>query len=267
MGKEIKAVLIDVDNCLLPTNGELPTRFFDALWDISRCINEANRGKFSQIGWCSGRDRNYIEALSFFMGLPNSWSIIESGVALFNPTTKEMKLNPALTQIVREGFEVISQKIIPPILKQHPEISLYPGNVIQVTLELRYGVNLSVEECYETVKAELSEFISAGLVIVHHSQIAVDISPTGISKASGIRFFTEETGVELEEILGIGDSKGDLPMLEIVGWVGCPANATKECKALVKEKGGYISPYSYAVGVGDVIRALTAISSLFPKEG
>lgn len=267
MGREIKAILIDVDDCLLPTNGELPFRFFDALWDISYCVKEANEGRFPPIGWCSGRDRNYIEAVSFFVGLPNSWSVIESGITLFNPATKDLDPNPALTDEIRKAFTEIRQQRIPQIRNKYPQMFLYPGNEIQITLERKYGFNLTLVECYKTVREELSDLIAAGLVTVHHSQIAVDISPAGIDKASGVRFFAEKIGIGLDEILGIGDSKGDLPMLEIVGQVGCPANATKECKALVKKKGGYISPYSYAVGVGDVISALTSIASLLAKEG
>lgn len=263
----IKAILIDVDDCLLPTNGDVSIRFFDGLWDISRCIKAANEGKFPQIGWCSGRDRNYIEAVSSFIGLPNSWSVIESGIALFNPTTKELILNPELTPEVEEVFAEISQERIPRILQDHPDLYLYPGNMIQVTLERKYGFESPIEDAYESIRRELSDLISSGLITIHHSQIAVDISPARINKASGVRFLAETTGVKLEEMLGTGDSKGDFPMLEIVGYVGCPANASKECKELVERKNGYISPYAYAPGVGDVIRALTAIAPFMVKKG
>lgn len=256
MALPIKMILIDVDDCLLPTNGRLPYQFFNSLHDISYYIGRANAGKFPQIGFCSGRDRNYIEAVSFFVGLPNSFSVVESGVALFNPKTKELIFNPFLTPEVQEAFQEISRKRIPRILKKYPELSLYPGNMIQVTLERRYGVTISIKEFYKVVSEELSDFWGTNVVTLHHSQIAVDISPAGINKASGTRFLAEVTGIKIDEILGIGDSRGDLPMLEIAGHVGCPENATEECKAFIKEKGGYISPYSYAVGVGDVIRAL-----------
>lgn len=263
MKKPIEMILIDVDDCLLPTDGEVPFKFFYALWDISQLIKEANEGMFPQIGFCSGRDRNYIEAVSFFMGLPDSWSVIESGIALFNPTTKELLLSPALIPEVREAFEEISRRRIPKILKEYPDLYLYPGNMIQVTLERKHESKTPLVECYNAVIEELADLISSGLVTIHHSQIAIDIGPAGIDKGSGVKFLAEKTGVQFDQMLGIGDSRGDFPMLEIVGHIGCPANASEECKKLVGQKGeysGYISSLSYARGVLDVIRCHAAIA-------
>jgi len=258
MEEDIKTILIDVDDCLLPTDGRVSFSFFYGLEVFFfECMKKSKNGEFPQIGWCSGRDRNYIEAVSFVFGLPNSWSIIESGIALFNPTTKELILNPELTLEVKEVFAEISQKRIPRILQNCPDLYLYPGNMIQVTLERQYGSDLLIEEAYETARNELSDLISLGLVTVHHSQIAVDISPAGIDKASGVRFLTEKTGVPLEKTLGIGDSRGDFPMLEIVGHVGCPANASEECKKLINRKGGHIAIHDYVRGVVSVIRYFT----------
>jgi len=254
MERQIKEILIDVDDCMLPTDGQVSLEFFVGLQIVSQYIKRANKGEFTPIGWCTGRDRNYIESFSFSVGLPNSWSIIESGIALFNPTTKELLLNPALTLEVQEAFEEISRKRIPQILERHAELSLYPGNMIQVTLERKYGSNFSLEDAYKTVTEELADLMSLDLVTVHHSQIAVDISPPGIDKASGVRFLAEKIGVNPEEILGIGDSKGDFPMLKLVGYVGCPSNAIQECKELINRKGGHISLYRHAMGVVDVIR-------------
>lgn len=254
MEEQIKALLIDVDDCMLPTDGQVSLEFFAGLQIVSQYIKRANRGEFPPIGWCTGRDRNYIESFSFSVGLPDSWSIIESGVDLFNPTTKGLEHNPALTPKIEEAFEEISRKRIPQILERYPNLFPYPGNRIQVTLERQHGSDLSIQDAYETVREELSDLISAGLVIVHHSQIAVDISPAGIDKASGVRFFAEKTGLHPDQILGIGDSRGDFPFLQLVRYVGCPSNASSECKELVKERGGYISPHGYAMGVMDVIR-------------
>lgn len=260
MGTKIKAILIDVDDCLLPTNGAVSISFFDSLWHISGWIKAANEGKFPQIGFCSGRDRNYIEAVSSFVGLPNSWSIIESGVALFNPATKELIFHPDLTIEVQDAFKEISRKKVPQILRAYPEIFLYPGNLVQVTFERRHGSDLSIKDAYETVKEEFSDLISSGLVTVRHSSIAVDITPAGIDKAPGVTFFAQNTGVNPKQILGIGDSRGDFPMFKMVGHVGCPANASEECKTFVKERDGYVSSHSYSAGVGDVISCLTAIT-------
>lgn len=254
MTGRIKLILIDIDDCLLPTDGNFYSDYFNSLPEVAHYVRRANEGEIPPIGFCTGRDRNYVESTAFSVLRPNSWSVIESGIGLFNPTTKEMPLNPALTPEVRETFERIRQERLPEILKRFPGLFDYPGNMINIALERRYGVNVSIEECYKIVKQELKDLESQGLIIIHHSKIAVDISPQGIDKASGIRFLAGKTGVDPSEILGIGDSRGDFPMLNLVGLVGCPSNASEECKELIEKKGGYISPYQYAKGVADVIR-------------
>ena len=254
MNNKIKAVLIDVDDCFLPTNGEITDLFFAGLIDITRKILRIKTGTFApKIGWCSGRDRNYIEAVSFFCGLPDSWSVIESGVALFNPTTKEMALNPALTTEVKTAFEIIRRERLPQILDKFPDLFDYPGNMINIALERRYGAKISIEECFKEIESELKDLTAQGLATIHHSTIAIDISPAGIDKASGIQFLSQKTKINTKNILGIGDSRGDFPMLNLVGYVGCPTNASKECKELVRERNGYVSPYHNTFGVADII--------------
>lgn len=253
MKRKVEAILIDVDDCLLPTNGKVSPEFFAGLQEVSQYIKKANEGTFPKIGWCSGRDRNYIEAVSFSLGLPNWWSVIESGVALFNPTTKEIILNPALTPEAKKAFLAIRQKRLPAILKKFPDLFDYPGNMINIALERRYGTGISIEKCFEAVKEELKDLESQGLVIIHHSTIAIDVSPAGIDKSSGVQFLAKQAEINLNHVLGIGDSRGDFPMLKLVGWVGCPSNASNECKDLVLERKGYISPLEYSRGVADVI--------------
>jgi HAD superfamily hydrolase (TIGR01484 family) len=253
MERKIEIVLIDIDDCLLPTENQETENFGGGIDKIRDYVKMAKEGEFPNIAFCTGRDRNYVEAVAFSTGRPNSWSVIESGIALFNPTTKAMPINPALTPEVKEAFERIRRERLPEILKKFPGLFDYPGNMINIALERQYGVDLSIEECYEAIRQELSDLESQGLVTIHHSKIAVDISPPGIDKSSGVQFLSEYTRVNLDHVLGIGDSRGDFPMLKLVGYVGCPANASEECKELIIAKEGYISPFKHACGVADVI--------------
>jgi len=207
MKEDIRLILIDIDDCLLPTDGKFYSDYFSGLPEVARYIEKANQREIPPIGFCTGRDRNYVESTAFSVARPNTWSIIESGIALFNPTTKEMPLNPALTPELREAFEAIRRERLPGILNKFPGLFDYPGNIINIALERQYGVELSIEECYEVVKQELSDLESQDLVIIHHSKIAVDISHQGIDKASGVRFLTKKTGIAPAQMLGIGDSR------------------------------------------------------------
>lgn len=251
----IQHIFIDVDDCLLPTNGATNYHFYRGINAVRKWIIQANSGRYPEIGFCSGRDRNYIEAVSFFLGLPNCLSVIESGIALFNTRSKLLLLNPALTPEVIAAFTEIRQNRLPQILKKFPDLFDYPGNRINISLERECECQIPIEEFYRAIKEELVDLIDRGLATVHHSTVAVDISPANIDKASGISFFSQLTGIDTKNILGIGDSRGDFPMLNLVGYVGCPANASDECKALVKRRDGYISGFPYALGVADIIQS------------
>lgn len=257
-----KLVLADIDDCILPTNGTSTEHFYDGLWVFAGMVAQANAKASIPIGFCTGRDRNYVEACAFFTGLPRRWCVIESGVALFNPFTKEMLLNPALTREVRKAFEDVRRERLPAILERFPDLFDYPGNMINIALERRHGVETPIEEYYQAIKEQLQDLEQWGLLVVHHSRIAIDISPVGsdgspIDKGSGVQFLARETGVDPSRMLGIGDSRGDFPMLNMVGFVGCPSNASPECQQLVQERKGYISGLPYVQGVVDVIRNFT----------
>ena len=60
----------------------------------------------------------------------------------------------------------------------------------------------------------------------------------------------DELGVDRHEAAGIGDTEGDLPLREAVGFFACPANA----RDVVKDVADYVSPYPLLEGVLDILR-------------
>lgn len=243
--------LLDIDGCVLSTKGDVSPSYYRALAELSKYIHRANQRNLPAIMFCTGRDRNYVEAVSFMVGLPNAFCVIEGGIGLFNPTTKELLYNPALTPDAQRVFKEISQKRIPLILKQYPEMFLYPGNMVNVAIERKYGASIPIEKCYEVIKTELADFET--LIEIHYFDSAVDISPAGIDKASGIRFLSDYTGLNLNSIAIIGDSDGDRPAMLLLKHIGCPSNTSDTCKELVRGKKGYVSSFPYIAGVIDII--------------
>jgi hydroxymethylpyrimidine pyrophosphatase-like HAD family hydrolase len=243
----MEALLIDVDGCLTLNKGEVPDGYYQGLKEVS-CF-----AKRFPTAFCTGRDRNYVEAVAAFLGWPDFWSVIESGIALFNPSTKDLRINPRLTQAGRMVFEDQVKKAVEGILGKHPDLFLYPGNMVCIAIERKHGSEARISDIFKEVKRELKELVDKGFVRISHSDVAIDIAPPDINKASGLDFLAEVSGLCPSRMLGIGDSNGDLSFLEKVGFVGCPFNANKECKNLVQAKQGHISQYPYARGVADVI--------------
>jgi len=256
----IKGFLIDRDGVLTITNGRIPWEHELGRRQLYKYVKMSNRGRFPKIGICTGREYGSVESTLFDIGIPNWWSIIESGVFLFNRWTKQLLENPALTKKVKEAFQDISQRRIPQILTQYPEdLFFYPGNQICLAIELTENANLTIEQTYQMIKEQVKDLIQAQLITIHHSSIAVDLSPANIDKASGVKFLCELEGIDSGELFGIGDSPGDFPMFNAVGQIGCPANATSKCKEVVAQRGGIISTKSYAAGVVDILYRATGV--------
>jgi hydroxymethylpyrimidine pyrophosphatase-like HAD family hydrolase len=256
----IKGFLIDRDGVLAITDGLIPWEHDIGRRQVYKYVKMSNQDRFPKIGICTGREYGSVESTLFDIGLPNWWSIIESGVFLFNRYTKQLLENPALTKEVKEAFQEISQRRIPPILAQYPnDLFLYPGNQICVAIELTESSRIAIEQANQMIKEQVMDLVQAQLVTIHYSSIAVDLSPANIDKASGVKFLCEMEEIKPEELFGIGDSLGDFPMFSAVGQIGCPVNATSKCKEVVTERGGIISKKPYAAGVADILYQVTGV--------
>lgn len=63
----------------------------------------------------------------------------------------------------------------------------------------------------------------------------LDITLAGINKGSGLRRWSQLTGIPLEKVAGVGDSENDLEFLSVVGWPVAMGNAVPEVKAVAQE--------------------------------
>jgi hydroxymethylpyrimidine pyrophosphatase-like HAD family hydrolase len=63
--------------------------------------------------------------------------------------------------------------------------------------------------------------------------------------------------VRRRQMAGIGDTKGDLPFLDIVGYSAAPSNAHDIVKVAVD----YVSPQAHAYGVAGIISKLNKLAN------
>lgn len=70
------------------------------------------------------------------------------------------------------------------------------------------------------------------------------------SKGSALAELRRQLGVAAEETFAAGDHFNDLSMLDgrVAAYVGCPANAISEAKALVRAAGGWIAEEPFGAG-------------------
>ncbi len=249
----IRNIMVDVNGCL---QGPTPVELHQALPELWRLIQLTKNGGPFLMGACSGRELPYVRGVLHLLGSPSGWSIYESGLGIFDVVNEIWIENPRITAEIRQVFQQELATRVRRILARYPGmVRPYKGNELHVALELTPRATFSIDHFAGAVRDELRDLLNQGLLVIHHSTDTVDLTTPGIDKGAGILQVQDVTGIPKEETLGIGDTNGDLPMLEIVGFVGCPANSSASCRALVESKGdkGFASPHSYARGVVDCI--------------
>lgn len=249
---KMKIIYLDIEGCLR-SGGRLTVNNLEGLAEIQRYQLKAfDSPNLSPLTICSGRGIGYIEAMLANIGFPPAgfWSVAENGAFVCDFRENRFELNPMIENV--SEIQRISREIIPALLEK---IGGQKESGKEICISLNPSGETSIEEYFQRVKKELSGFEKS--VEITHSTAAVDITPRGVNKGTGLGFATSESGVELSKILYIGDSEGDFSAMEIAGFVACPANATEGCKELVQEKRGYISPYDDVKGVFDIIKHFT----------
>jgi HAD superfamily hydrolase (TIGR01484 family) len=198
----------------------------------------------------TGRQAPYVEAAlqavhAFWEGYP---SICENGCIFYYPTTKEFLIHPIaediedeIPHIRKSTFEIIKRVTgVEEPIKKYGEL----GKEYSISVSPPEG---KVEWIYGILKEELAKFEE--IIEITHSKSAVDITPKGVNKGSALDYLSKLTSIPIENMLGIGDSHGDIKSLERTGISAAPSNATEEIKNIVK----YVSPYPTTRGVIDIL--------------
>ncbi len=246
---KIKIVCTDIEGCLREGGKFIPNDLVGLQKIQEYQLQALDDLTLPPIVLCSGRGIGFMEGMLTNIGFPPAgfFSVAENGVFIFNSRDHKLELNPIVGKNITE-LQKISQGIMPDLLEKvggKREL----GKEICISLNPPFGTK--IEKFFEIVKKRLSQFEK--VVELTHSTTAVDITPKGANKKSGLKFATKKSGVSLKDILYIGDTKGDLPGFEVAGYTACPSNATEKCKKLVRSKSGYISSSANVKGLADII--------------
>ncbi len=255
------ALFLDIDGCLTSSCGNVCLEYYQAYSKIAELIMASHVGQAPMVALCSGRDRNAVEVMANFLGIVNSWMIVEGGAALYNTTTHEVKLNPCITPVVQKLFRWLKFKKVRAILKRYNCLQEYLGYMICHCLEKKSASLVDTETIIEEIKQNqgrrhkwsMHKLIKKRLLKVRRLGNFIDIIPAGVSKGSCAKFLAEIEDIDLLHSVAIGDSTADFSLFRRVGMIGCPCNATQECIEFVKRHKGKASIYPYAKGVLDVI--------------
>ena len=238
----VRLAVVDVDGCLTP--GEAG----DWNWEALQSIHDLNRlalqgERVPAVTLCTGRQQPYVEVLMQAIGahLPG---IYENGCGLYFPDgyrfVEHSSISAATKDAIATAKTVLRHRVVARGLGY-----LQPGKEASLTLYPLPGT--SVSRLREVVTVALTGHEK--LISIQASVSCVDVTPAGIDKGVGVRWLSEETGVPLAHMGGIGDSSSDLKFIRLVGHSAAPANATADVKTAVE----YVSPLENGGGVVDIL--------------
>jgi hydroxymethylpyrimidine pyrophosphatase-like HAD family hydrolase len=159
------------------------------------------------------------------------WIVAENGALLYQPATQEEKMlgEPPPEEFVR-------------VLRERGVTPLSVGRVILATWQPHDS----------TVLAAIRELGLQQQVILNKD--AVMVLPPGVDKATGLRSVSNEIGLSLHNIVGIGDAENDLAFLDICGCAIAVANALP----MLKERVDFVTQGDRGAGVVELIDRLIA---------
>lgn len=221
-------ICCDNEGCVVDAKGaafDLP-----ALNDLRGAIADSGL-RFSI---CTGRGVPYVEAMVQVLDLVDSRTpcVCEGGGMLYHPGS--------------DRYETLVDPVDADLIRRLLPAGCYREELGKVTAYTVYPEpGHTVTQLYDLITAG-----AVGGVEIAKSIAAVDVTPKGVDKAFGVAQVLDRVQVDAAQVLAIGDSWNDLPMMHAAGLSACPANAVPEIKAIAD----YVSPFAATRGVADIMR-------------
>ncbi|RYE81513.1 MAG: HAD family phosphatase [Myxococcales bacterium] len=261
----VKLVCIDVDGTLVGTGGQIAERVWPAV--------AAARAAGVHLALCSGRPAFGL-ALSYARRLEaDGWHIFQNGTSLLNLGTGESRsasLAPAVVAGLRATADRTGRILelytdndytverVTERAARHAELLGVPfaprsfDTLVGPIVRAQWLIPFSE---LEAVQREPHE----GVVLGPSTSPAmpdtcfVNLTPTGVDKASAVRTLAGVLGCSLAEVMFVGDGLNDLEAMRVVGVPVAMANADAAVRALTGhhvgdvDEGGLADALAHAV--------------------
>ena len=113
---------------------------------------------------------------------------------------------------------------------------------------MKFGYDVKDDDVRHDILMELQDI--GGLEITNSSTTNLEINPQGISKESGVRTVCQLLGIDMSEVVAVGDSLNDLAVIKAAGLGVAMGNA----QATLKEYADVVTASNNEDGIALIIR-------------
>lgn len=242
----VEWIIADIDGCISPEesvawDAELFGRF-------ARLVRQASagEGRLAPMTLCTGRPQPYVEALMKLLDI-RAPAICENGAVLYTLHDNWARYGPGVTEEKVLGLRRVRAFVETELLPGHDEL------VLQFGKEAQMSVFSKRPEALQPLKPAIEDFVAregGPELVINLSHYYLNISLAGVNKGNALAHLLEELGVDRAHTAGIGDTVGDLPLRDAVGFFACPANSQPE----IKDVADYVSPHETLEGMLDILQ-------------
>ncbi|MEA3324259.1 MAG: HAD hydrolase family protein [Euryarchaeota archaeon] len=255
-------IVVDIEGCITPPDRtEIDLQKFQRLRCYCEYVRKSNERKFPPLVICTGRSQGYVELLAQSLGMVDGGNmdlpfVIENGSALYYPVSKKttLLLTSNQMELIQKVQRVLTDKLCENEFEPKAYMITINPIINSTTSEKIDMLRRKVESIITNKDTIDTEFDGADVseeLAIETTDSAVDITPNGINKISGLEetlkiyhnLCPEDIGKGFgQHVVAIVDSTSDLCIIEKVGdgnagGVYCSnEDANKEVKKHIAEK-------------------------------
>ncbi len=248
---QYKALFSDVDGTLVPYN-------YMAL--PSDTVVEAVKKAQEKVIVClvTARSYGFIEQILSKLELHTGYAVVNTSAHIIDLSDgKVIHDQPIEHDDALEMINILNKENIDFYLKQDAHELSYQKGYFKDVSSLKYAYMVFTDEIYSSEKVDdvLRKLSHLPLLNAHKShhknphKFGINIGHINATKLHGVEFLLKKLNISKDEVIGVGDSYNDFPLLMASGLKVAMGNAIDDLKAIAD----YVAPSVTHDGVADVI--------------
>ncbi|HRN96708.1 MAG TPA: HAD family hydrolase [Candidatus Levybacteria bacterium] len=248
---QYKALFLDVDGTLVPYEyNALPSQ------KVAEAIQQAQ--KHVAVCLVTGRSYAFVKHILQTLQINTGYAVVNTGALIIDLANESIVREQYIEQSdVSEIFRVLSEEAVKLYVKDTPfdpthypkfyDTSNLPEKAYMIFTDEEYP-----EEKIDLILQKLSHLSNLNVHKTVHkdpSKFGINVTHLNATKLHGVQFLLERLKLNREEVIGVGDSYNDFPLLMASGLKVAMGNAIQELKDIAD----YVAPPVTQDGVADVI--------------